>query len=107
MAHMNPRLELAPLDSILDVGVTNPALVATIARQLQRIAGRKAAAALRQRRRAPMAGLHLAAFGYTNLVATTVRRSHGVGAGGRGWASTTDAAGDRDLVERPAREGAG
>ena len=75
MAHMNPRLELTPLDSILDAGVSNPALVAAIARQMQRIAGRKAAAALRQRRRAPMARLHLATFGYTKLVAITIRRA--------------------------------
>ena len=74
MAHMNPRLELAPLDSILDAGVSDPGLVTTIARQMLRIASRKASAALRQRRRAPRSGLHLAAFDYANLVATAVRR---------------------------------
>jgi hypothetical protein len=70
---MNPLRELAPLDSILEAGVSNPAWVKDVVRQMQRIAGRRAAAALRQR--APTAGLHLATFGYSNLVATAVRRS--------------------------------
>ncbi len=82
MARMNPRLELGPLDSILDAGLTNPALVATMARQMQRIAGRQAAAAMRRRRRAAVAGLHLATFGYSNLVASAVLRARSGCAGG-------------------------
>ena len=80
MAHMNPRLELASLDSILDAGDIHPGLVAGVARQMQRIAGHQAAVALRRGRRAPMVSLQLATFGYTNLVASAVRRARAGGA---------------------------
>jgi len=82
MAHMNPRLELPSLDSILDAGSVDRAFVNEVVRQMQRIAGHQAAVALRRGRLAPMFSLQLATFGYTNLVANAVRRTRAGGAGG-------------------------
>jgi len=88
---MNPRLELASLDALLDAGDVNPALVAGVARQIQRIAGHQASVALRRGRRAPMVSLRLATSGYTNQVAAAVRRARAGGAGGGQLRDTSDA----------------
>jgi hypothetical protein len=78
---MNPRLELASLDSMLDARDIDRFFVAAVARQMQRISGHQAAVALRRGRRAPMVSLQLATFAYTNLVASAVRRTRAGGAG--------------------------